>query len=249
VLEREGIDGAWVGHLPSAWYREPSLGNRDLYQTLRPHRAVLRPAPAIRPDWPRWEEQLRIAEEEGAQAVRAYPAQWGLGARHPALTELAIAAGERRLPIVLTVRFEDLRQRHALDVAPDLDAATIREIARSDAMGADRMRIVVTCAGHELVEEVHWGLTSDEQQRVLWDISWIWGPPDDHFARLIGTIGAERFVFGSQWPLRLIQTPRALLDLLPGGIDAAQLRRADALFGDGSSRPGDVGPGVPADAR
>ena len=27
VLEREGLDGAWVGHLPSAFYRDPAPGN------------------------------------------------------------------------------------------------------------------------------------------------------------------------------------------------------------------------------
>ena len=58
-----------------------------------------------------------------------------------------------------------------------------------------------------MIEEVHWGLTPDEQRRVFWDISWIWGPPEDHLAKLFRTIGSKRFVFGTQWPLRLAQTP------------------------------------------
>ena len=37
---------------------------------------------------------------------------------------------------------------------------------------------------------------------------------------------AERFVFGTQWPLRLTQTPRALLDLLPPEL--AGIKLADA---------------------
>jgi hypothetical protein len=69
-----------------------------------------------------------------------------------------------------------------------------------------------------MIEEVHWGLTPDEQSRVYWDISWVWGPPEDHLAKLISTIGSERFVYGTQWPLRLAQNPRANLDLLPDGI-------------------------------
>jgi hypothetical protein len=214
VLDRERIDDAWVGHLPTAFHRDPGDGNRELLTRLAPFRGRLHPVPTIRPDWPKWEAALRIAVEEGAPAVRAYPAQWGLGPHDGAMRELAVAAGEQGMALVLTVRFEDLRQRHPLDVAGDLTAAAIRALARS----GDGVRLVVTAAGREMIEEVHWGLTPMEQQRVLWDISWIWGPPEDHLAKLFRTIGAERFVFGTQWPLRLTQTPRANLDLLPDDV-------------------------------
>ena len=216
VLEREGLAGAWVGHLPSAFYRDPTPGNAALFTALAPHDPVLRPVPAIRPDWPRWERALEEAAALGAPAVRAYPAQWGLGPSDPHMLALARACGELALPLVLTVRFEDLRQRHPLDAAGDLQAASIRALARA----SPRATIVVTAAGRDMIEEVHWGLAPDEQSRVYWDISWIWGPPEDHLAKLIRTIGSERFVYGTQWPLRLAQNPRANLDLLPDGISA-----------------------------
>ena len=84
---------------------------------------------------------------------------------------------------------------------------------------------MVTAAGREMIEEVHWGLTPAEQARVLWDISWIWGPPEDHLAKLFRTIGSRRFVFGTQWPLRLTQAPRANLDLLPDDVASSAARR------------------------
>ena len=127
------------------------------------------------------------------------------------------------MALVLTVRFEDLRQRHAMDTAGDLSAAAIRTLARAGAS----VRLVVTAASREMIEEVHWSLTADEQSRVFWDISWIWGPPEDHLAKLFRTIGAERFVFGTHWPLRLTQTPSANLDLLPDdllGVSLADVR-------------------------
>jgi len=214
VLDRDGIEAAWVGHLPSAFYRDPTPGNRELYARLAPHAKALKPVPSIRPDWPRWEHELRSAHVAGAPAIRAYPPQWGYGAHDASLRELALAAGELGMAIVLTVRFEDLRQRHSLDVAGDLSAATVRSLARA----GDSVRLVVTAAGREMIEEVHWGLTSQEQQRVLWDISWIWGPPEDQLAKLFRAIGSNRFVFGTQWPLRLTQNPRANLDLLPDDV-------------------------------
>jgi predicted TIM-barrel fold metal-dependent hydrolase len=211
VLERERLSGAWVGYLPSAWQRDPAPGNEALFAALAPHRATLHPVPVVRPGWPRWERTLRELVERGAPAVRVYPMHWGLGPGDTSLRSLALACGELAVPLILTVRFEDLRQRHPLDVAGDLTGAHLRALARA----GERVRIVVAGAGRELLEEVHWGLTPDEQRRVYWDFAWIWGPPEDHLAHLLRTVGAERFVYGTHWPLRLTQNSRANLDLLP----------------------------------
>lgn len=219
VLDREGVETAWVGHLPSAFYRDPAHGNSALYQALAPWRDRLRPAPAVRPDWPGWPRALARAVEEGAVAVRAWPVHWGLGPGSSALDELAAACASHRLPLVLTVRFEDSRQRHPLDVAGDLTAAHIRALARS----RHDVRLVVTAAGRSLIEEVHWGLSPAERVWVWWDISWIWGPPEDDLAHLLRTVGADRFLYGSGWPLRLAQGPRANLALLPPDVSGTDL--------------------------
>jgi uncharacterized protein len=227
VLAREKLSGAWVGFLPSAWHRDPTAGNDALFAALAPHLAVLHPAPVVRPDWPGWERTLRDVVERGAPAVRAYPMQWGMSPSDPSMRALALACGEIGTPLVLTVRFEDLRQRHSLDVAGDLTAAHLRALARA----GEGVRLVVTGAGRDLLEETHWGLTPAEQRRVFWDFAWVWGPPEDHLAHLIRTMGAERFVYGTHWPLRLTQNPRANLDLLPmalsepGITDGASLAR------------------------
>ena len=44
------------------------------------------------------------------------------------------------------------------------------------------------------------------------------------------SIGPGRFVFGTQWPLRLSQAPRANLDLLPPDLTGAQLADPERLF-------------------
>lgn len=214
VLERDGLSGAWVGYLPSAWHRDPAPGNAALFAALEPHRATLHPAPVVRPGWPGWERTLRTLVEQGASAIRAYPMHWGMGPHDDAMRALALACGELDVPLVLSVRFEDLRQRHPLDAAGDLSAAHVRALARA----GTAVRLVVLGAGREMLEETHWGLTPDEQRRVLWDFAWIWGPPEDHLAHLFRTVGSERFVYGTHWPLRLTQAPRANLDLLPAEL-------------------------------
>lgn len=224
VLEREGLSGAWVGYLPSAWQRDPAPGNAALFAALAPY-PTLRPAPVVRPDWPGWEHAMRDVVADGAAAVRAYPMHWGMGAHDSNLRSLALACGDAGVPLVLTVRFEDLRQRSSLDVASDLTAAHVRALARA----GGKVRIVVLGAGRDLLEETHWGLTPEEQRRVYWDFAWIWGPPEDHLAHLFRTIGAERFVYGTHWPLRLVQNPRANLDLLPDDLRAPGITDASVL--------------------
>jgi predicted TIM-barrel fold metal-dependent hydrolase len=195
-----------------------------LLAALTSYRGVLEPAPVVRPDWPGWERALRALADAGVPCIRAYPMHWGMPPHDARLRALALACGAAGLPLVLTVRFEDLRQRHPLDLAGDLTAAHIRSLAR-----AGDVRLVVTGAGRELLEETHWGLTPAEQGRVHWDFAWIWGPPEDHLAHLFRTVGPERFVYGTHWPLRLTQAPRANLDLLPSDLRDSGITDARSL--------------------
>ena len=222
VLAREGIRRAWVGHLPSAFWRDPSHGNALLYAALEPHRDLLRPAPCVRPDWPAWERAVREAKERGALAVRVYPPQWGFAPDDRRLVALGDACADAGMAVLLTVKFEDGRQRHPMDAAGDLGAPAIRALVRGS-----RARVVVTAAGRELIEETHWSLTETERERLFWDISWIWGPPEDHLAKLFRTVGSGRFVYGTMWPLRLTQAPAANLALLPDDVRGMALASLD----------------------
>ena len=58
--------------------------------------------------------------------------------------------------------------------------------------------------------------------------TWIWGPPEDQLQLLLGTIGADRFVFGTGQPLRLPEASIAKMDLL----DVSESDRAMLLSGN-----------------
>jgi predicted TIM-barrel fold metal-dependent hydrolase len=113
---------------------------------------------------------------------------------------------------------EDARQRHPHDRAGELPASAVRMLIRSD----PRLRLIITHADRGLIEEVHFGSTPEEAARIWWDISWIWGPPEDHLETLMTTIGTERFVFGTGQPLRIPETSVAKLDLLELSADTRQ---------------------------
>lgn len=221
AMARVGIDECWVSHLSAVWWRDPMEGNPLLYRALASEPG-LRPVPAIHPELPEWEIEVARAAETGAPAVRADPTRYGIDPAGAAMRRLVATLAERGLPLLLSVRFEDSRQRHPLDQAPALEAAAVRALVRVH----PALRLVVTHADRELIEEVHWGATPAEAERILWDICWVWGPPEDHLAHLVRTIGAERFCLGSGMPLRLPETPVARLDLTP--LDPAQRAAIEA---------------------
>jgi len=215
ALDRVAIDTAWVTHLPGLFWRDPTEGNAWLYETAR---GRLKPVPTVHPGLARWEEVLADASKAGAPAVRCDPLYLGLEPAGAEMHALAAACGAARMPLMLAVRLEDGRQRHPNDRAGDLPAAAVRALIRSDA----NVRMLVTHADRSFIEEVHFGSTPDEARRIWWDICWIWGPPEDHLATLLETIGVERFVFGTGQPLRLPESSVAKLDLL----DLPQEQRA-----------------------
>jgi predicted TIM-barrel fold metal-dependent hydrolase len=226
-LDRLGLDRAWVAHLPSFLYKDPRPGNVALERLTQSHRDRLRPVPTIHPGLPGWIDDLNLAAGMGAPAVRMYPPAAGLDPAGGEMRVAAATAAAAQLPIVLTVKLEDVRQRHPLDVAPDLPPSAVRTLVRSD----PDVRILVTHAERAFVEEVHFGLTPDEASRVLWDISWIWGAPEDHLALLLETIGTDRFTLGTGMPLRIPDAAMAKLDLLGAPDDVRT-----AILGDNLDR-------------
>ena len=208
-MDRTRIDEAWVSHLPGIFWRDPAAGNGWLLETSRAH-SRLRPVLAVHPEVTGWEAVLRAGVDAGAPAVRCDPTYYGTAPAGSAMRALATACGRAGVALMLAVRLEDGRQRHPNDHAGELPAAAVRALVRADTA----VRLVVTHADRPFIEEVHFGSTPEEAQRIWWDISWIWGPPEDHLETLLRTIGPRRFVFGTGQPLRIPENAVAKLDLL-----------------------------------
>jgi uncharacterized protein len=217
AMNRAAIDVAWVSHLPSLFWRQPMEGNAWLYDTVA-QEPKLKPVPAVHPGLEGWEVVLDEAVARGAPGVRCDPTYYGLDASGPEMQALVAACGTAGVPLIMAVRLEDTRQRHPNDHTPELAAAAVRALVRRDA----RVRLVITHADRGFIEEVHFGSTPEEAARLWWDVSWVWGPPEDHLATLIDTIGVDRFLFGTGQPLRIPEAGVAKLDLL----DLAMEQRA-----------------------
>ena len=226
ALDRAKIDSAWITHLPSLFWRDPTEGNAWLYETARKEKRF-RPVPNIHPGLAHWENVLTDAANDGAPAVRCDPLCAGLDPTGGEMRVLAAACGAARLPLMLAVRLEDGRQRHPNDRSGELSAAAVRALIRSDA----DVRLLITHADRGFIEEVHFGSTPAEARRIWWDICWVWGPPEDHLATLLDTIGIDRFVFGTGQPLRLPENSIAKLDLLDLTPERRRAIESDNLAG------------------
>ncbi len=233
VMDRLGIEEAWVTHLPSLFWKDPAAGNPWLYQTAARY-PRFKPVPVVHPGLPGWEDDLALAVSSGAVAIRSDPGFLGLPPAGAELLALLGAAGDAGVPVIAAVRLEDGRGRHPLDVAPELAPWMVRAWVRAH----PTLRLVITHADRGFIEEVHFGSTPEEASRIWWDISWVWGPPEDHLATLLASIGARRFLCGSGQPLRLAGTPLARLDLLDLAQDDRRLithGNARALASPGDS--------------
>lgn len=209
MMTRSGITEAWVSSLSAVFWRDPGDGNDALFRSVATD-ARLRAVPAVHPGLPAWERTLDDAVARRVPCVRADPTCYGLSPVGEAMGALVSAAADREIPLMIAVRFEDSRQRHPNDVAPALAPSDVRTLIRMNT-GA---RLIITHADREFIEQVHFGSTPHEASRILWDICCIWGPPEDHLALLLETVGPNRFVFGTGMPLRIAESSVAKIDLL-----------------------------------
>jgi hypothetical protein len=213
VLARESVAGAWVGHLPSIFAWDPHPSHDELFAELAPF-PMLRAVPTVHPGLEGWEAALTAAVARGAVAIRLAQPWWERSSTFPELSRLAERCAVLRVPIMLGDPMH-LRDYH------ELLASLVR--------AHPAVRIIATSAGRTGVSDARSLLVGDFDDRVWWDISEIAGPPADDLAALLRARGGAQFLYGSGWPLRLTQVPRANLELLPPDVANVSLADADAV--------------------
>ena len=209
AMARVGIDQAWVSDVAAMYWKDPTEGNERLFELGQEHPA-LRPVPAVHPGLAHWSETLANAVRRRAPCVRVDATFYGVPLLGAEMAAVVARATDHGLPIMMAARLEDGRQRHPHDGTPDLGPAAIRGLIRSH----PAVRLLITHADRDLIEQVHFGATPEESSRIWWDICWLWGPPMDDFDHLVRTVGADRFCFGSGMPLRIPESAVAKLELL-----------------------------------
>lgn len=131
LMDRKGIDEAWVSSAAAVLYKNPQPANADLAAVIRNHRDRFVPFAVINPTYADWEYDLQeCVDAFGCRGIRLYPHYHNYSLTSAACRELVAAAAERNLIVSVPLRAVDSRQRHWLVNFGDLRPADLVPLVR-----------------------------------------------------------------------------------------------------------------------
>lgn len=200
MLDRAGIEKAAVSHTHAIFYRDPHEANAELFDALKPHRDRLIPLATLNPDYAGWRDDLtQCTEEWDIRALRLFPTYHRYDLGGDSAAELLTEADRLELPISVCCAFEDSRQRHPLDTAPDLTEHPIATAARH----FPTVRFLVTNAALTTIDMVVRHLP--HQTNVSFDLSSLPGPESDAATKAYDLLGPQRLLLGTHAPFKYPQ--------------------------------------------
>jgi uncharacterized protein len=194
LMDRAGISHALVASIHSLFYRDAHGGNEEVAEAVRDSRGRLMGMATINPTYAGWERDLQEAVQTlGLRVLRLAPAYHGYALTGDIGAAILKQAAAYRIPVALSQRIEDRRQRHPWDAAEDLDFGQIAEVSRQH---PDLRLILLNWSGLNAAAIVSAGL----RDRCLIDISRMPVVLQATIPRLIKSLGADAIAFGSHAP-------------------------------------------------
>lgn len=240
LMDRAGIDQAWVSSASAITYRNAQAGNEEVATEVKRHRDRLIPFAVINPFYAGWQEDLRICHEEfGMQGLRLYPKWHHYSLADPFCRELIQAAAERGMVVSIPIRAEDYRQRSWLVDVPDVPLEEITALVKACPQAAF---ILVNGIGfiHSPLGRRDNGLPAN----YFLEISRLSAVLADEIGQLIAQLGADRIVFGTGMPFNYPDPALVKLEVLAASEeDKAKIRGRNAA---GLLRGGSQDLGSPA---
>lgn len=228
-MDRAGIGRAVVTSMPAVFYRDGHEGNRELRAEIAGHPERFIPVATINPKYVGWERDLAEAVETWKMPlVTLLPEHHGY-ALNDALGRAAVARiADYGIPLLLTQRLEDRRQRHAWDRAEDLSPIALLECAQLH----PKLKFVLSnWASVDGPRFTAAGLKG----RCLIDFARLQVVYRKEVPRLIETFGVESVAFGSHAPFDYIGPSLVKLanvqELRPQDYEAIAWRNAARFLG------------------
>ena len=225
LMDRHGVDQAWVGAFEGVFYRDCGQANRDLLAGLAGHEDRLCPWATINPAFPAWESDLQEALTAGMAGVRLYPNYHGYALDDVCVRELLTALGPygpaRSVPVAIYHKFVDERLHHWTCLVPPVEM-TMEPLVQAFPQQAFLLCGCAMPHAQALAETIRQG-------RVYMDISRVEGV--EGVRLLIETVGVEHVVLGSHAPYFYMGA--AHLKLVEAGLTEEEL---EAVRHGGASR-------------
>ena len=204
-MDEHGIDQAVVGSVHGILYKNAHAANEELAEQTRPYRDRLIPFATLNPTYAGWREDLRrCAEDLALRGMRLYPQYHGYQLTDALGVELIDRVTELGWAVQVPMRVVDRRQRHAWDLAQDLEPAEIE-------------------AAISLRPQVPWmvlnGLGLDGERlaadaQFLVEISRMTSVLQGNIPALIETAGVQHLAFGTGMPFKVPEPALLKLQIL-----------------------------------
>lgn len=194
LMDRWTIDRALVSSLHAVFYRDAQRGNLELIEHVKAHSQRFLGVATVNPKYVGWRQDLdACCEQQLVKAVTLVPAHHGYSLSDAFAQEAIKEIVKHDLPLVLTQRFEDRRQRHHWDVAEDLEQSAVLELARQH---PDLRLILSNWIALDGAKLNAAGLKG----RVLIDFARLHVLLHGDVGKLIDSLGVEAIAFGSHMP-------------------------------------------------
>lgn len=194
LMDRTGISHSVVACTHSLFYRDAHGGNEELAEAVSASGGRLFGLATINPLYAGWERDLEESIGRfGLIGLRLAPSYHGYRFTDDAAAAVLRQAISMRIPVALSQRIEDRRQRHLWDQADDLEFREVAQIAKTH---AELRLLLLNWSGIDQAAFLEAGL----QGRCLVDFARMRVVLQHTVPRLIDGLGIEAIAFGSHVP-------------------------------------------------
>jgi uncharacterized protein len=214
-MDRFGVQLSVISNLNGIFYKNAQSANKELYDELRSKKAFrdrFLPFAVINPIYAGWKDDLETCiKTYGMRGVRLYPHYHDFSLDDPACIELVKTVRDLGLPLALSLRMVDNRQRSWMDIDKEWALKDVMPIIRAV---PDANYLLVNVANSVSLREEDTALL--QTANVLMDTS---GRALTNLAGLMSIVGKNKFAFGTHAPV---------LDYLTGLLRIESMRDHEA---------------------
>jgi hypothetical protein len=197
LLEEHGIGGAAVAHTHGIFYANVNDANLELADAIAPHQNFFVGVATLSPTSSNWEKDLEeCVRELNFKALRLLPRYHSYSLDEPEAVEIARAAAEYDIPILVPQMISAQRQRHWMDLETLVDTAEL-----------GRLCLKVPKAKFILTEYRVAGPLTDGKGKPLYpnlyiETSRLTSAYTQGLGSLVCTLGSDHLLFGSGAPFK-----------------------------------------------
>jgi uncharacterized protein len=208
LMDRTGVAHSVVSSNHALFYKDVHSGNEELADAVAASKGRLSGLATINPLYAGWERDLEEAIATfGFKGVRLAPSYHGYRLTDDAGTAVLRRVVEMGVPVALNQRIEDRRQRHAWDLATDLEFREVAQVAQT--LPGLRLLLLNWSGINETTFR-----TAGLAGRCLVDFARLGVVLQQTVPRLIDALGIQTVAYGSHVPFNYPGPSLVKLELL-----------------------------------